>query len=98
MRKILLIAFLITLPTILPFFNPRFFYTQDYIFIARQQQMTTVLKDGQLPARWAPDLRFGEPVFNFYASLPFYVGVLINLLGFNVLWTTKILFMLASFL
>lgn len=98
MKKILLLLILMTLPTILPFFNPRFFYTQDYIYIARQQQMDTVLSDGQFPARWAPDLRFGEPIFNFYASLPFYIGSLIHLLGFNVIWTSKILFMLASVL
>ncbi len=94
----LLILILITIPTILPFFNSRFFYTQDYIFIARMQQMNVALSDGQFPVRWAPDLRFGEPIFNFYASLPFYIGSLVSLLGFNVIWTTKILFMLASFL
>lgn len=97
-KLILLILFLITLPTILPFFNSKFFYTQDYIFIARMHQMSTALGDGQFPVRWAPDLRFGEPIFNFYASLPFYIGSLVSLLGFNVIWTSKILFMLASFL
>ena len=98
MKKIILILFLITLPSLLPYFNSRFFYTQDYIFIARLQQVSVALSDGQFPVRWAPDLRFGEPIFNFYASLPFYLGFLINLLGFDYIWTAKILFMLSSFL
>ncbi|MCL4366352.1 6-pyruvoyl-tetrahydropterin synthase-related protein [Patescibacteria group bacterium] len=100
MKKIhiLLILILITLPTILPFFNSRFFYTQDYIFIARLQQMSTALQSGQFPVRWAPDLRYGEPLFNFYAPLPYYIGALINVFGFNVIWTAKIMFMLASML
>lgn len=100
MKKILIpvLLILITLPTILPFFNGRFFYTQDYIFIARLQQMSTALGVGQFPVRWVPDLRYGEPVFNFYAPLPYYLGALIHLLGFNFIWTAKILFMLAAVL
>ena len=98
MKKIFLILFLITLPTVLPFFNSQFFYTQDHIFIARLQQMSTALGDGQFPVRWAPDLRFGEPIFSFYAPLPFYLGSLIKLLGFNFIWVAKILFILSSFL
>ncbi len=89
---------LLTIPTLLPFFNSRFFYTQDYIFIARLNQMSAALADGQFPVRWAPDLRFGEPTFNYYAPLPYYIGALVHLLGFNFLWTSKILFMLASIL
>lgn len=96
--KIILILFFLTLPTLLPFFNSRFFYTQDYIFIARLHQMSTALADGQFPVRWAPDLRFGEPIFNFYAPLPYYIGALIHRLGFNFLWTAKTLFILSSIL
>ena len=98
MKKIILILFLITIPSLLPYFNSRFFYTQDYIFIARLHQITTALSDGQFPVRWATDLRFGEPIFNFYASLPFYIGFVIKSLGFSYIWTAKILFMLSSLL
>ncbi len=98
MKKTLLILALITFPSLFPFFNPQFFYTQDHIFIARLQQMSTALSDGHFPVRWAADLRFGEPLFNFYASLPYYLGALIKLLGFNYIWVAKILFILSSFL
>ena len=89
---------LLTLPTLLPYFNIKFFYTQDYIFIARLQQMSTVLFSGQFPVRWAPDLRYGEPIFNFYAPLPYYIGALVHFLGFDFIWTAKILFMLSAVL
>lgn len=101
MKKVLIIfgvLVLITLPTLLPFFNAKFFYTQDYIFIARLQQMSSALFSGQFPVRWAPDLRYGEPLFNFYAPLPYYIGAAISLLGFDFIWVAKILFMLSSIL
>ncbi len=95
---ILLTLVALTLPTVLPFFNKKFFYTQDYIFIARLNQITTAIFDGNIPPRWAPDLRFGEPTFNFYAALPYYFGVIIHTLGFNFIWVAKILFILSSIL
>ncbi len=97
-KKTFILLLLLTLPTLLPFFNHEFFYTQDHIFIARLQQMSTALSDGYFPVRWAPDLRFGEPLFNFYAPLPFYLGAAIKLLGFDFIWTAKILFILSSVL
>lgn len=95
---ILLILILFTLPTVIPFFNNRFFYTQDYIFIARLNQITAAVLDGNFPPRWAPDFRFGEPTFNFYAALPYYLGILIHFLGFDFIWVAKILFILSSIL
>lgn len=93
-----LILFLITLPTLFPFFNIKFFYTQDYIFIARINQMAKALSSGYFPVRWAPDLRYGEPLFNFYSPLPYYLGGAIGLLGVNFIYVAKILFILSSFL
>lgn len=101
MKKIFfvpLILILITLPAILPFFNNKFFYTQDYIFIARFHQMSEGLYEGVFPVRWAPDLRYGEPLFNFYAPLPYYLGALVRFFGFNFIWVAKILFMLSTVL
>lgn len=95
---ILILLILLTLPTLLPFFNTKFFYTQDYIFIARLQQMSTALSLGQFPVRWAPDLRYGEPVFNFYNPLPYYIGAVIHGFGFDFIWTSKILFMISAML
>lgn len=60
--------------------------------------MTTALADGHFPVRWSPDLRFGEPLFNFYAPLPYYLGAIIKLSPLNYIWVAKILFILSSFL
>lgn len=99
-KKLLIIVSLVllTLPTILPFFNSKFFYTQDYIFIARLNEISAALNDGSFPVRWAPDLRYGEPTFNYYAALPYYLGALIHLIGINFIWVAKILFVLSSIL
>lgn len=99
-KKILTVLFLIliTIPTLIPFINGRFFYTQDYIFIARLHQMSSALFSGQFPVRWSPDLRYGEPLFNFYAPGAYYLGALINFGGFNLIWTAKLLFMFSAFL
>ncbi|MDO8638592.1 MAG: hypothetical protein Q7R43_03380 [Candidatus Daviesbacteria bacterium] len=99
-KKLLIIVglVLLTLPTVLPFFNSKFFYTQDYIFIARLNEISAALSDGSFPVRWAPDLRYGEPTFNYYAALPYYLGALIHLIGINFIWVAKILFILSSIL
>lgn len=60
--------------------------------------MSTALSSGQFPVRWAPDLRYGEPLFNFYAPLPYYIGALIHFFGFNFIEAAKILFILSSLL
>lgn len=89
---------LLSIPAVLPLTKQGFFPTQDFIHVARIYEMDKVLKDGQFPARWVPDFRYGEPLFNFYAPLPFYLGSLIHNLGFGFLDTTKILFALSFIL
>ena len=69
-----------------------FFPTQDYIYVARIYQMDKSLTDGQFPVRWVPDFRYGEPLFNFYAPLPYYVGSLVHKLGIGFLDTAKVLY------
>lgn len=100
MKKVVIpfILVLLILPTLLPFFNNKFFYTQDHIFIARLHQVSTALKDGHFPVRWAPDFRYGEPIFNFYAPLPYYLGAVIHYFGFDFIWVAKLLFILSSIL
>ncbi len=91
----LLIILLLILPSIAPFFRPGFFPTHDYIYVARVEQLDTALKGGHFPVRWAPDFRYGEALYNFYAPLPYYIGSLVHLLGPGYLTTTKILMALS---
>lgn len=95
---IFIVLVLITIPSIVPFLNSKFFYTQDHIFIARFHQISAALSDGHFPVRWVPDLRFGEPLFNFYAPFPYYLGGLIHLTGLDFIWVAKMLFILSSIL
>lgn len=94
---LLILMAILTIPAILPLTKPGFFPTQDFIHVARLYEMDKEIKDFQFPVRWVSDFRYGDPTFNFYAPLPFYIGSLIHGLNFNFLNTTKILFG-ASFL
>lgn len=82
--------------TIAPLFHPGFFPMHDDTQVVRVQQMAQALKDLQFPVRWVSDLGYGYgyPIFNFYAPLPYYVGGIFNLLGFDALFSTKIMFLL----
>lgn len=93
--KILWVVLIIalTIPSLLPLFKPGFFPTQDYIYVARLYQMDKALSDGHFPVRWANDFRYGEPLFNFYAPLPYYAGAIIKKIsGLDYLQTIKVLF------
>lgn len=79
---------------VLPLLHQGFFPMHDDTQIGRIGQMTKALLDGQFPVRWVRDLGFGYgyPIYNFYAPLPFYMGSLFQLMGFNVLDATKLTF------
>lgn len=89
---VILLITVFTIPATLSLTKPGFFPTQDYIYVARVYQMNKALHDGQFPVRWVPDFRYGEPLFNFYAPLPYYAGALTADLGFSYLVTVKLLF------
>lgn len=81
---------------IIPLLNPGFFPIHDDTQVARVFEMSKALKDGMFPVRWVMDLGFGYgyPIFNFYAPLAYYIGGFINLLGVNVLDSTKIMMLI----
>lgn len=95
---IVALLLILNIPVLLPLTRSGFFPTQDYIYVARTYEMKQALEDGRFPVRWAKDFRYGEPLYNFYAPLPYYVGGLIKLaaekagLALTYLETTKILF------
>lgn len=77
-----------------------FFPIHDDTQVARSFEMTKALKDGMFPVRWSQDLGygFGYPIFNFYDPLPYYVSGLIGLFGFDALFATKLMVILAILL
>lgn len=84
---------ILTIPVLLPLFKPGYFPTQDYIYVARIYEMKVALDDGHFPVRWVKDFRNGEPLYNFYAPLPYYIGSLLKFFpGLSYLVIIKILF------
>jgi hypothetical protein len=65
---ILVLAFIVCLPLILPFFKTGFFPTHDGEWaVVRLSDMYREIKDLQFPARYSGYLNFqyGYPLFNF---------------------------------
>ena len=76
--------------------RPGFFSMYDDMQVIRLQQMDKCVKDGQIPCRWAPDLGYGYgyPLYQYYAPLPYYVMETFHLLGFSLINSVKIGFIL----
>jgi len=83
-----------------PIFHNGFFPMHDDTQPARVYEMAKALSYGQFPVRWVPDLGygFGYPLFNFYAPLPYYVGSIVYLAGFDAITATKIMFIIGILL
>jgi len=86
------------------FFTHRFFFlpgdwrTHDGVHFIRLYNLDKVLREGQFPPRWLPDLGkgYGYPFFNFYPPLAYGVGEIFYLLGFSFIQANKLSFILAS--
>jgi hypothetical protein len=90
-----IVTILITVPTLLPLTQKGFYPTQDFIYVARIYEMKRALDDGHFPVRWVPDFRYGEPLYNFYAPLPYYSAAFLKYFfdlfgGVSYLVVTKI--------
>jgi len=94
-KKIGLMPFLVlilSIPSVIALMHKGFFPTHDFIYVARISEMFKALGDGQFPVRWVAGFRYGDPTFNFYAPLPYYLGTLVHALGLGFLDTSKVLF------
>lgn len=78
--------------------QPGFFRAHDYVHASRIAEMTRSLEAGHFPVRWSQNFGygFGMPLFEFYAPLPFYVGALFHFLGADLVFATKLLFLLTN--
>ncbi len=77
-------------------FQQGLFTMHDDLQVGRLYEMRKCMQDKQIPCRWVPDMGYGYgyPLFNFYPPLPFYIGYVFNVLGFNLIAVTKILFLI----
>ena len=98
---ILVLAFIVCLPLILPFFKTGFFPTHDGEWaVVRLSDMYREIKDLQFPARYSGYLNFqyGYPLFNFTYPLPYYLGVVLVFAKLGFVNSIKILFSLSAIL
>jgi len=94
------------LAVVLSFFSwrslvrPGYFPMHDDMQAMRVLQLNKCLRDGQIPCRWVPDMGYGYgyPQFNYYSPLPYYVMEGFHLLGFSILDSVKIGFILSFLL
>ncbi len=91
----LLIIFIATNYSI---FHSSFFHVHDFTHAARIAEMARALDQGQFPVRWSENFGygFGMPLFNFYAPLPYFIGAIFFKMGFDVVASIKILYLLIS--
>lgn len=93
----IILVIVLTIPSFSTLFQPAYFGMHDDLQVMRIYEMDLCFKDGQLPCRWVPDMGFGYgyPLFNYYPVMPYYLGEFIHLLGFNLIWSVKITFILS---
>lgn len=89
---------LLTIPLVWPLLQPGFFVTDDGNWmIIRLAAFHQTLRSGQFPVRFLYSLNhgFGYPVTNFLYPLPFYLGEIIHIIGFDFTNSVKILLALS---
>lgn len=95
------LLFLFSLPAIKDLLKPGAYTSHDLTHhIVRIIQMDKLLKEGQIPPRWAGELNygFGYPIFLFNYPLPHFFGALFHFLGFNFVWSAKMVFLFSMVL
>lgn len=81
-----------------PLLDPRLPEAHDVRFhLYRLVQLDSLIEDGVLFSRWAPELAYGYgyPIFNYYAPTAYYVAEVFHLLGFSFTTALRLTFALA---
>lgn len=80
--------------------RPGYFSMQDDMQIFRLEQFDKCVHDFQIPCRYVPDagLGYGYPLFNFYSPLPYAIAEVFHLVGFSLINSIKLLFLLTHIL
>lgn len=88
---------ILVIPAVWALLAPGFYGASDDMHVAWLYEMDRVVKLGQIPPRYVPDLsfQFGYPLFNFVFPLPFYVGELFHLVGLSFVNSIKAVFLIS---
>jgi hypothetical protein len=82
-----------TLPALVPLGRTGFFQSHDGLFhVFRMVALDKAVRGGVLYPRWFPQFAFGygQPVFNFYGPLSYYLGLPFTLLGADAVLAMKL--------
>lgn len=95
-----MLLFIITIPAFLRILNNQYFSMHDDQHIVRLFLLDQGLRQGYLYPRWVDGLGFGfgYPLYNFYPPLIYYIGELFHLIGFSLVWSIKLTFILGFYL
>lgn len=95
-----LIILIISIPSFLSLLNNSYFSMHDDQHIARLFLLDKGISQGYLFPRWVDMLgfNFGYPLFNFYPPLVYYIGELFHVVGFSLIWSIKLTFILGFIL
>ncbi len=93
----LIYLILLTVPAVIALLVPGFYGASDDLHVSWLFEMHRTLSMGQIPPRFVPDLSFGfgYPLFNFVFPLPFYIGELFYLIGFSLVDSIKLVFLIS---
>lgn len=96
----LVVLTIITVLAVLGLFNSQYFTIHDDQHIARLYLLDQAIRQGSLYPRWVGGLgfNFGYPLFNFYPPLIYYVAEFFHLIGFNLLWSLKLMIITGTFI
>src|SRR3989344_4265668 len=96
----LLLLFIITVPAFLSLLNSEYFSMHDDQHIVRLYLLDQGIRQGYLFPRWVDGLGFGYgyPLFNFYPPLIYYISELFHLIGFSLIWSIKLVFILGFYI
>ncbi len=95
----IIILIIITALAVVGLLNNQYFTIHDDQHIARLYLLDQAIRQGSMYPRWVGSLgfNFGYPLFNFYPPLIYYVAEFFHLIGFNLLWSLKLMIVTGSF-
>ncbi|OGE32061.1 hypothetical protein A2631_03000 [Candidatus Daviesbacteria bacterium RIFCSPHIGHO2_01_FULL_44_29] len=88
------LGLIITCALLWPLLAAPYFTHHDDVQVIRLFEMNKCIQDSQIPCRWVPDLGglYGYPMFNYYAPLPYYFGLLVYWITQTLTISAKVMF------
>ena len=85
---------IISIPSFISLLNPFYFTIHDNQHPVRLYLLNEAVNQGYLYSRWVDKLTFGfgDPLFNFYPPLVYYLALIFYRLGFSLIWSIKLVF------